>query len=372
MRLVRIERPPARRHGDERHDLMQLRYDDDFVEGAVFVRANSRQAGPPSLQIRRFHGQREKLYAILDPDERNAAFFELHLDWFREWGLEKMLLNVADEFPLFRTALAALIFRKARVKKDEGAELYVQSRTGVSPVPPSAHDGAGETPALLVRSAIVALRTERFERPDELAGFLRHELMHVHDMVNPAFGYSPQLHLSGQNAAQQRLTRERYRLLWDITIDGRLSVAADVRRRTDSQPHEAPPPPVGSYLTGSREQHRAAFERAFGFWPELKRDEVFDALWINPNPRHDDLLAIAADPRDIKSALEPTPGAPCPLCGFATFDWTDIHTLSQPTITAIQQEFPHWTPGEGTCGRCVEIYRIVAAQRRTVVGSEKF
>jgi hypothetical protein len=350
MRVVRIEKPPARRHGDERHDLMQLRYDDDFVEGAVFVRANSRQTGPPSLQIRRFHGQREKLYAILDPDERNAAFFELHLDWFREWGLEKMLLNVADEFPLLRTALAALIFRKARVKKDEGAELYVQT-------------GSAEAPAAVIRSAVVALRAERFERPEELAGFLRHELMHVHDMVNPAFGYSPQLHLPGQNAAQQRLTRERYRLLWDITIDGRLSVAADVRRRTDSQPHEAPPPHVGSYLPGSREQHRAAFEQAFGFWPELKRDEVFDALWNNPDPRHDDLLAIAADPRDIKSALEPTPGAPCPLCGFATFDWAEIHTLSQPTFAAIQREFPRWAPEEGACGRCVEIYRIVAAQR---------
>jgi hypothetical protein len=359
MRVVRIERPSTRRHGDERHDLMQLRYDDDFVEGAVFVRANSRQAGPPSLQVRRFHGQREKLYTILDPDERNAAFFELHLDWFREWGMEKMLLNVADEFPLFRAALGALIFRKARVKKDEGAELYVQN-------------GSDEAPAAIIRSAIVALRAERFERPDELAGFLRHELTHVHDMVNPAFGYSPQLHLPGQNAAQQRLTRERYRLLWDITIDGRLAVAADVRGRTDSQPHDAPPPPVGSYLPGSHEYHSAAFDRAFGFWPESRRDEVFDALWNNPNPRHDDLLAIAADPRDIKSALEPTPGAPCPLCGFATFDWAEIHTLSEPTLTAIRREFPQWTPEEGACGRCVAIYRIVAAQKRTLVESDKF
>jgi hypothetical protein len=191
-------------------------------------------------------------------------------------------------------------------------------------------------------------------------------------MVNPAFGYSPQLHLPGQNAAQQRLTRERYRLLWDITIDGRLAVAADVRRRTDSQPHDAPPPPVGSYLPGSHEYHSAAFDRAFGFWPESRRDEVFDALWNNPTPRHDDLLAIAADPRDIKSALEPTPGAPCPLCGFATFDWAEIHTLSEPTLTAIRREFPQWTPEEGACGRCVAIYRIVAAQKRTLVESEKF
>jgi len=66
---------------------MQLRYDDDFVEGAVFVCASGRGHHPPPLQVRRFHGEREKLYAILDPDERNTAFFKLHLEWFREWEL---------------------------------------------------------------------------------------------------------------------------------------------------------------------------------------------------------------------------------------------------------------------------------------------
>ena len=54
----------------------------------------------PSLQIARFQREREKLYAILDPDERNTAFFKLHLDWFREWGLEKLITDLLKEFPL--------------------------------------------------------------------------------------------------------------------------------------------------------------------------------------------------------------------------------------------------------------------------------
>ena len=306
---------------------MQLRYDDDFVEGAVFVKANSRKAPVAPLQLRRFHHAREKLYAILDPDERNAAFFNLHLEWFREWALEKTLLDLAAEFPMFRETLETLVFRKARVKSDEGAELYVGAETG--------------------RAGVVALRVERFEQPEELAHFLRHEFMHVHDMVNPAFGYSPQLHLPGQNAAQQRLTRERYRLLWDITIDGRLISSA---RGT----------------VGNREQLCAAFDRAFGFWPASKRDELFEALWSNPGPRHGDLLAIAADPRDLKSAHEPTPGAPCPLCGFATFDWEDTASLNEPTTKAIQAEFPQWADDQGACGRCVEIYRLIGASSLVV------
>jgi hypothetical protein len=298
---------------------MQLRYDDDFLEGAVFVRANGRQQGPPPAQVRRFHREREKLYSVLDPDERNAAFFRLHLDWFREWGLEKLLLELLDEFALLRANLSAAAFHKARTQRDEGAELYVGPEHG--------------------KVAMVALRSERFERPEELASFLRHEFWHLHDMVDPAFGYSPQLHLPGQNAAQQRLTRERYRLLWDITIDGRIAA------RSRAPASEGAP-------------HRVGFDHAFNFWPEDKREEVFDHLWRNPNPRHTELLAIAADPRGVKQASQPADGAPCPLCGFATFDWAEAASLSGKILSAIQREFPVWTPEQGACTRCHEIYSL--------------
>jgi hypothetical protein len=298
---------------------MQLRYDDDFLEGAVFVRSNSRQQGPAAAQVRRFHREREKLYSILDPDERNTAFFQLHLEWFREWRLERLLLELLDEFALLRENLSTVAFHKARAQRDEGAELYVGPEHG--------------------RVAMVALRCERFERPDELASFLRHEFSHLHDMVDPVFGYSPQLHLPGQNPAQQRLTRERYRLLWDITIDGRL----DARSRATVQ---------------ERDGHRRGLHGAFSFWPEDKREEVFEWLWLNPNPQHEQLLAIAADPRGLKQTNQPAAGAPCPLCGFPTFHWADAASLSGKPLAAIQREFPAWTPEQGACRRCHEIYRL--------------
>ena len=37
---------------------------------------------------------------------------------------------ISGGFPLLRTALTALVFRKARVKNDEGAELYVSAENG--------------------------------------------------------------------------------------------------------------------------------------------------------------------------------------------------------------------------------------------------
>ena len=70
---------------------MRLRYDEDFVEAAVQVCTTRRGPEISSLQVARFNREREKLYDILDPDERNTAFFRLHLDWFREWGLERRL-----------------------------------------------------------------------------------------------------------------------------------------------------------------------------------------------------------------------------------------------------------------------------------------
>lgn len=307
---------------------MHLRYEEDLIESTVFLCANGRRADLPALQVRRFHREREKLYAILDPDERNAAFFRLHLEWFREWGLENMLTDLLREFPLLPGALNVLAFRKARGKNEEGAELYVSAETG--------------------RNGVVALQPERFGNDDSLCCLLRHELTHLQDMIDPAFGYSPHLHLPGQTAAQQRLTRERYRLLWDITIDGRL---------TNS----------GRGTVGTREQHRASFERAFNFLPEIKRADLFAKLWSGHLAQHGQILALASDPRELHGVHQPIPGAPCPLCGFATFRWADPSRLTEQAAAAIRAEFPVWKVEEGLCARCLEMFDLACRLHASTV-----
>lgn len=301
---------------------MQLRYDEDFIEAAAFLCTSGRRKGVPALQITRFHREREKLYGILDPDERNTAFFNLHLDWFREWGLEKLLTDLLKEFPLLSEKLSVLAVRKTRGKKDdEGAELYVNE--------------AGQC------SAILALRPEAFERDVALRDYVRHEFTHLSDMLNPAFGYAPTLDLPGLNGAQQRLARERYRLLWDITIDGRLVAAGHM--------------PIAGH-----EQHASAFARGYSFWPAERQAETFDSLWQNAAPCHAEFLALIADPRGLREAHRPAPGGSCPLCDFPTFAWADAGALL-PGITArVVAEFPAWTPGQGLCGRCLETYQAAA------------
>jgi hypothetical protein len=307
---------------------MHLRYDEDFVEAAVFLCTSGRRRGISSLQIARFNREREKLYAILDPDERNSAFFRLHLEWFREWGLEKLLTDPLKDFPLLPEALRILAFRKSLGKKDDGAELYVNE--------------AGE------RNGVVAMRPERMEREAELASFLRHELTHLHDMVDPGFGYVPDLPVQGPSLNQQRLARERYRSLWDVSIDGRLI-------RSGRQPI-------------ATQAHRwSEFSAAFAFWTEGRQKEIFDSLWSNPAPTHSALEELVCDPRQLQSTAGPRPGAPCPLCGFPTFAWADAASLTEDTVATIRAEFPHWAPEHGACGRCFAIYRVMRTQVPLVV-----
>ena len=291
---------------------MHLRYDDDFVEAAVFIAASGQRPGVPSLQIRRFHGARERCYAVPDPDERNAAFFKLHLDWFREWGLEKLLLGLVFEFRLIGLTLNTLAFRKARSRKDEGAELYVSAENG--------------------RSAVVAMRPERFQRDDAVRYLLRHEFMHLEDMIDPSFEYVPNLNSGGANPSRQAIIRERYRLLWDITIDGRLGRESE------------------------RERHCALFQNAFSFWPEARRRDVFAKLWTTKAPRHDELISLSSDPRDLSHADRPLAGGACPLCGFSTFAWAEPSDLDEATRAAIERDFAGWSPAQGACARCAEVY----------------
>jgi hypothetical protein len=262
--------------------------DDDLVEGVVQMCAAGGRTGIPPLQIRRFHAERERCYRVLDPDERATAFAHAHLSWFREWGLENLLAATVARFPVLDQALAALAFRKARGRSDEGAELY--------------RDAEGH------HRGIVALGPERFADDPALLCLLHHELAHLADMVDPVFGYSPEWDLGGLTASQQRLARERYRLLWDVTIDGRLSGR-------------------GLATVAGAEQRQGEFNRGFAFVTEPRRAELFTALWTGRMARHQALIGVAADPRGLQGTQAPLPGAACPLCGFAAFQWSDASHL---------------------------------------------
>ncbi|MCL4181311.1 MAG: hypothetical protein KJ072_26675 [Verrucomicrobia bacterium] len=299
---------------------MTLLFDDDLIEGVVQLGVIGRWPAIPALQIRRFHAERERCYGILDPDDRATAFARLQLSWFQEWGFGERLGEIAAHFAILSDALAALVFRKARGRNDEAAELY--------------RDPEGQW------RGIVALRPERFADDSALKRFLHHELAHLADMVNPEFGYSPELGQTGQTPSQLRLTRERYRLLWAVSIDGRL-----IQR--------------GLETTTDQVQRRQEFNRGFAFLPAERREELFEALWSGRLAQHLPLLELAADPRGLQGRHAPVPGAACPLCGFATFQWTEIDRLRTAARERMHADFPGWSDGESVCARCAEMYDAI-------------
>jgi hypothetical protein len=264
---------------------MNLVFDNDLLEGAVFLAANR----APALLAARFHRARTKLYE-LPADERDDAFSDFNREWFRDFGLEDRLLKQAK--PL---SADTLLFRKAISRKDEGAELFVR---------PDA------------RNVAVALRCERLFEPD-FEPWLAHELTHISDMLDPTFAYEPEIHLPDAPPAELDLLRERYRVLWDVTIDGRL--------------------------------HRNKPARLAEFQKVLPGSDAFEWLWSR-RPSHPELVALA---KSVLARAERTPGAPCPLCKFPTFVWADA-----PPVEAIGRDFPRWLPAHGCCARCAELYSM--------------
>jgi hypothetical protein len=295
---------------------MELLYDDDLVEAVVSLTADGRRPGVASLQIHRFHFERERIYSTLDPDERADAFSRLYLRWFQHWGLDRPLKDALAVFPELEPALSVLAFRKGRTRSEEGAEMYVNA---------SGH-----------RNGVVALRAMQFERDEMLVPWLRRELMHLADMVDPRFGYSPAIPGGESSLGQHRPVLERYRLLWNISIEGRLE------RRFGSP---------------QKKFYQDQFDRAFAFWTEEKRRETFDSFWNDVSPKHEGLMSTALDPRQSMNSDRPMPGAACPLCGFSTFDWAKFSEVHPRTIKAIRTEFPDWNLKQGVCSRCAEIYR---------------
>ncbi|MCP5528625.1 MAG: hypothetical protein H7A47_17680 [Verrucomicrobiales bacterium] len=296
---------------------MTFLFEDDLVEGAVFLCASGKLGGIPALQIRRFHAERERCYAIPDPDDRAETFARVQLAWFQEWGLEEALRAAVRRFPALKSGLVTLAFRQARGRNDEGAELYRHP------------DGA--------QQGIVALNPARFAAQAQLTRFLHHELGHLADMVDDGFGYSPVLDGTAQTASQQRLVRERYRLLWNVSVDGRLT------RR-------------GLSTVADENRRRGEFDRGFAFLEEVRRQTIFDDLWRGLIAGHVGLLAIASDPRGLHEQYAPVPGAPCPLCGFAAFQWVQMSTLQSAARQRIRTEFPGWREDGSLCARCAEIY----------------
>jgi hypothetical protein len=297
-----------------------IHFDPRLMEEAVF------HAQRDFYVSRELDNARSRIYEIPEADERENRFNELNRSWFARLGLGNAIEQALQEQSLVMARVEACVIAYAAQAKEEGAELFVAADKSV----------AGHAR----RTLRVLLRPESLLNANSLLTFLRHELFHIADMLDPAFGYEPILPKTEGGPTYDTLITNRYRVLWDVTINGRM-----MRR---------------GWLTASaREQQLNEFLHAF---PMLaaQTEELFNRFYDTDEPKHAELTRFALDPRAAGGNLtqRSAPATHCPLCKFPTHSYEPApENLGDEILTAIREDFPQWEPSQGLCTQCAELYR---------------
>ncbi|MFQ5876619.1 MAG: hypothetical protein ACE5JH_02840 [Acidobacteriota bacterium] len=286
----------------------------DVVERAVWA-ALGRASAAGS-----FHSEREAAYEVRDPEQRDAAFARLHASWFGRMGLDLPIRQAIEEQEGALCPVRRWLLVPATGGRTRGAELYVDGND--------------------LRSVLIAVRPEILLAPRRALRFLRRELLHIADILDPSFGYEPRLPPQPAGPAHDRILQRRYGILWGCSVDGRLLakgwIEADAR--------------------GARLEE---FRRAF---PSLGREveRGFARFFEGPRGTHRDLVAVASDPEGflrLSRSDPPSPGR-CPLCGFPTAHLDPApETLPRPAVDCILSTFPRWRAEQGICPQCADLYR---------------
>ena len=291
-----------------------IRYEPRFIEDVLFyaLRGHARE--------REFQRERNRLYGIADPDERESGFQKLDQEWFTRLELGAPVDRAIGEQPLVSERLTHCLVARAPGRKEECAELFVNPEK--------------------TATACIFLQPQSLLNAAALLALLRHELLHIADMLDPAFGYEPTLPAAEGGPTHDRLLAERYRILWDATIDGRLA-------RRGWAPESA------------RGEHLAEFSRAFSMLGD-DTERIFSRFFNSESPAHAELAAFAYNPRGavVAASPRPHPGSRCALCGFPTHDFeSDPDHLPAHALAEIAHDFPRWRPDHGLCRQCADLYR---------------
>ncbi|MEK6799926.1 MAG: hypothetical protein AABZ12_13245 [Planctomycetota bacterium] len=234
---------------------MRFEYDPHLVEQATFLVA---QRNPERECV--LHEVLDPLYRINDPETRQRAFRDAYAALFQRFGLDHLVPSYIREFPLAATQLNHCIVREAERSRAQSVDLYTKQSDDP--------EGGGE------RVLILALCPESLLAPQRLTPWMYRQLQHVEDMVDQRFAYERKL--PSASVVKQNLIRDRYAVLWDVYVEGRLN-------RSGKLPDEA----VGLWRSFSK-----AFARNGISPPRI----AFDSLWDADGLTHAQLMAWATDP----------------------------------------------------------------------------
>ena len=276
-----------------------------------------------------FRTRRDQLYGILDPENRDSTFLKFHLEWFRILKLDRPFYQAVAERPIVQAGVRRVVIAPAFSRRLEGGELFV-SRPG---------EEVSESER---RSVGIQILPQTLLDRKRLLRFLRRELLHISDMIDPGFGYSPKPPRTSGGPTHNQLILDRYRVLWDVSVDGRLVSS-------------------GMIEPGIREDRFGDFHRAFPMLGQ-RGERVFDRIFRDPSPTHRFLIGLALRP---DGEISKSQVISCPLCRFPFQPAGDgSENLPVSVVGEIRQDFPNWEPGTDPCPQCVELYRSRPISRK--------
>lgn len=314
---------------------MKLEFDPGIIGDVIFLELKARDERGDCALTTEYHSLTDPIYENFPLDERAAQFRRIDWDFFKKLGFLKLTKNGFDEFPELEGKVVGGVIAKARGPFEEGSDLVIK-------VP----DEGNEQKRIIVR-----LLPDRFMDAGYLEKLLRHELMHVSDMLSESFGYRNERF--GCNPMEESIIKERYSTFWDIFVDSRL-----IKK--------------GKETVSDKDGRYREFESLFKKIPAEVKIAIFEVLWQDESLTHGKILGMSKDVNKVikiseglpaikhipKAKKTLLPGAQCPLCQFRTYDWVDNLNIEPHIVEIIRKDFPNWDPEDGACERCMEAYKV--------------
>ena len=285
-----------------------------FMEEAVFLFVEARVKREGRTAFEWFYRARDKIYESTPP-LRDKRFEDFYRQAFSRLGLGQLIEAAAEEFPLLKNPKLRWMVKRVSLERQEGSELYVSERH---------------------KTVLVCIQPFRITDLEHLKVWLRHELMHISDVLDPAFAYNAKADLGGLTDIENDLIRDRFRLLWDLYITARFLRS-------------------GKRTLFPLEKYRHDLARCTPSWNEQDRSFTFHDVSGKEFITHADLIAWARYPegRSGQQAVNR-----CPFCQFPTFDL--VHTFGSedsPVIQKVYKGHPDWSPAIGICRQCLDLFR---------------
>ena len=313
---------------------LDIKYDPQLVDDIVYKGLAAREKNGDYDLYSEYHEKRNAIYE-LEPEMRPKRFRELDNEFLKRLGCNDFIAEVFREFPNINEVVEEVHVRRATTRQNEGSNVVDEGK-----------------------KVIIRLYPELFLVGAEISKVMRHELMHVSDIMDKDFGYL--VEDFNPSPMEDRIIRDRYRLFWDIYVDGRLEK-------------------MNKETFDTRESWKREFDSFFKKIPDDTRDRIFNRLWSADEPlTHErivelskninNVLALAAVENNLDECDEevkkigPLPGTTCPLCGFPSFDWVEEVANDEEVVTVLKEDFPDWEPHDGVCTRCAEYYKIKAGK----------